>query len=118
MSEYILLSLRDRYLFIVWYIYIINNDNDNDNEVTINMDIRIFSNIAQLRSWQYNCIQQLYSQEPINGEEQSDVLDRQPHSRQHDHHGDEPGLRDGSCTNGSHCSCNAAWRHRKITSLH
>lgn len=46
-----------------------------------------------------------YSQEPVNGYDEGDVISRQSNRGQHDDHGDQTSLRNASCSNtSSSCS--------------
>lgn len=50
-------------------------------------------------------------QEPINSNDQGDVIGRKAHRGQHNYHGDQSSLGDPSCSNASRCRCNArSWK--------
>lgn len=52
-----------------------------------------------------------YSQEPINCNDESDVIGRKPNRGQYNHHGDQACLRDASSSNTG-CSCCNTWLKR------
>lgn len=47
-------------------------------------------------------------QDPVDGHDERDVIWRQAHWCQYDHHGNQTGLRDPRCPDASSCSCDAA----------
>lgn len=51
-----------------------------------------------------------YSQEPVHGDDERDVIGGQTHRRQHDDHGDQARLRNPSCPDAGGCGCDAVKR--------
>lgn len=49
-----------------------------------------------------------HSQEPINGDDEADVISGEAHGGQHDDHGDQSSLGDSSSTDTGSCGCDAA----------
>lgn len=56
---------------------------------------------------------QAYSQEPVHGDNERDVIGGQAHRRQHNDHGDQASLRNPSCSNTGSCGCDAVKRSSK-----
>lgn len=56
------------------------------------------------------------SQEPVDGNDEGDVLSRQPHGTQHDHHGHQASLGHTGSSNASSGGCDAVaktqWQER------
>ena len=50
------------------------------------MCVRVCVRVASARAWPY-------SQQPVDGDDEADVLGGQPDCRQHEQHGDEAGTR-------------------------
>lgn len=57
-----------------------------------------------------------YSQEPVNSNDESDIISRQSNRGQYNHHGDQACLRDASSSNAG-CGCCDTWLKRS-TDIH
>lgn len=51
-----------------------------------------------------------YSQKPVHGDDERDVVGGQAHGCQHDDHGDQSRLRNPSCPDTGGCGCDAVKR--------